>query len=319
MRKLKFAISLPWLIVRGIFLAATWPIRKIVWPVVRFAGRILARVALMIIIRVAVFIVIAIGLTMWMNSQSDGSNIVSELLPEFGCPAMVSGAPLVGSFCESEEAIAERDDFDNGKVIELVGEDRRISNWKPERATGSDEPIPAAEPIWNPFRADGDLAKCERCKAKLLDVIDGDTLLVSYEGKGIKLRLRGVDAFEMGQMCGAPDKLRNFGEHSKRYLWKLMESNFVYFTYNDDGKFHRKSHDRYVADVFPNKWAPAHFRFGEKLVIGGFAIPLFGFLHGDEAARFEAYHREAVTNHYGVYRKGEPPCPAPGQHRASSE
>ena len=256
-----------------------------------------------------------------VSLRSDMASAFVRLIPKFECMPVIHMVPDSGAFCMSEtEAAVANLDFDEN-IVELH-EGTRPYNFfgdeEEERKPATPEATPVPTPT--PDVSDGGLPKCNRCPAQLVDrkgdrgIIYGDTLRVEYSGHEFKFRLWGVDAYEMGQQCGAPDNLRDCGAESRGALMGILSwSDWVYFTYDADGKYHKPSHDRFVVDVFVGEHDP--YRVGESLVMDGYAVPSPDFLRGDEKDLLLGYHEDAKARSMGVYRPGEPEPADPRDYR----
>ena len=317
MQKIINSVKTLWAIVFFIGVVATWPVRKLVWKPLRFLLRCVG-FSFRVIRRIIGF-VIGLAFIVYLGSMAWNFAERLEMTPDIGCPGFAVSLPKVGEFCDSYQAAGNLDeDFDENIVQVWEGGPRPAIFHESARSTPEAEMAVAATPT--PDIVDGTLPKCERCKADLVDVdgdrgvIDGDTVRILYGSHVFKLRLRGVDAYEMGQMCG-PNKDRDCGRVSRDGLVGQLEGKYVFFTYEDDGKYHKPSHDRFVADVYPNPYISDEYRFGEILVMGGYAVPVWDFLRDGESDRLWTLHEDAKAHFFGVYREGEELPLSPGAHR----
>lgn len=325
MQKVISAIVNIWAVLFFIGKIVTAPYRYLVWRPLRWFARTWVGRSIQVMVMRLVFVVIVLmGIGIWFG-HSEMAGQYGNMIPKFGCPSLVNSVPGVSAFCMSEtEAAVVNLDFDEN-IVELH-EGKRPPNFfgnEEEQAQApaeSDEPsAPAPTPM--PAIVAGDLPECELCEAKLVDrngdrgVIDGDTLRIEYSGQEFKLRLRGVDAYELDQQCGAAEYRWECGQESRSGLVGMLEGEYVYFTYEADGKYHKPSHDRFVADVFRNNYEG--LRFGALLVEGGYAVPASDFLRSGEQKDFQTMHEFAKTNSWGVYRQGQPIPEEPRAYRRS--
>lgn len=318
MRKIINSVKTLWAILFFAGVVVTWPVRKLVWKPLRFALRC-AGFGFRLIRRIIGF-VIGLAILAYMVPMAWGFAERLEMTPDIGCPGFVVSLPKVGEFCDAYQAAGNLDeDFDENIVQVWEGGPRPSIFRETARPAPEAETAVVATPT--PETVAGTLPKCDRCKAELVDVggdrgvIDGDTVRILYGSHEFKLRLRGVDAYEMGQMCGPKGGERDCGRVSRDGLVGQLEGGYVFFTYEDDGKYYKPSHDRYVADVYPNPYVSDEYRFGEILVMGGYAVPIWDFLRGGESDRLRALHEDAKAYFFGVYREGEEPPLSPGAYR----
>lgn len=309
MQKVINAIVKIWGILFFIGKIVTIPYRYLVWRPVRWFFRTWVGRSIQVMAMRLVFVgMVLMGIGIWFG-HSEMAGQYGSMIPKFGCPSLVNSVPGVRTFCMSEaEAAVANLDFDENLIEKFEGRENRPTNFfaeeEEERAPATPDSTPVPTPT--PVIFDGELPKCELCEARLVDVngdrgvIDGDTLRIEYSGHEFKLRLRGVDAYEMDQQCGTSDYSWQCGRDSRNGLVGMLEGDFVYFTYEADGKYHKPSHDRFVADVFRNNYEG--MRFGALLVEGGYAVPASDFLRSDEKAWFAEAHEFAKTNSWGVYR-----------------
>lgn len=325
MQKIINAIAKIWGILFFIGKIVTIPYRYLVWRPVRWFFRTWVGRSIQVMAMRLVFVgLVLMGIGIWFG-HSDMAGQYGNMIPKVGCPSLVNSVPGVRTFCMSEtEAAVMNLDFDENIIgTPYVGERPHnfFGNEEEERPQAPEVVDELATPVPTPMpaTADGALPKCELCKASLVDVngdrgvIDGDTLRIEFSGQEFKLRLRGVDAYEMDQQCGTPDYSWQCGRDSRNGLVGMLEGDFVYFTYEADGKYHKPSHDRFVADVFRNNYEG--MRFGALLVEGGYAVPAPDFLRSGEKAWFAEAHEFATTNSIGVYRQGQPIPEEPRAYR----
>jgi len=77
----------------------------------------------------------------------------------------------------------------------------------------------------------------KRVQAKVIEVIDGDTVVVSISGVKERIRLSNIDAPEIGQMARNGSHCTDIGQYSRRYLLKRLTTKNVHL--------HWKKRDRY--------------------------------------------------------------------------
>ena len=313
MRKVIHIIIKIWSVLFLIGKIVTIPYRYGVWRPLRWFfrswfGRFIKNMAIKLLGIVVIFGVVGV-----IFGHSEMVKDVSRFVPKFNCPPLVGSVPGIGGFCMSEfEAAMAEDDFEEN-ILELHEGERPHNFFGDEEEKERVEPVSVKDfldPTPAPEITDDGLPKCERCMARLVDrdgdrgVIDGDTLRVEYAGVEFKFRLRGIDAYEINQTCGEGEAEWQCGAESRAGLvGKLSWSEFVYFTYEADGKYHKPSHDRYVVDIFDDRYA--QFRVGESMVMDGFAEPLPDFLREGERETLAGYHKDAKARFMGVYREGQ--------------
>ena len=327
MQKVINAIVKIWAVLFFIGKIVTIPYRYLVWRPMRWFFRTWVGRSIQVMAMRLVFIgLVLMGIGIWFG-HSDMAGQYGDMIPKFGCPSLVNSVPGVGTFCMSEtEAAVVNLDFDENIIgTPYVGERPHnfFSNEEEERPQAPEVVDELATPVPTsmPDMVDGGLPKCELCKASLVDVngdrgvIDGDTLRIEFSGQEFKLRLRGVDAYEMDQQCGTPDYSWQCGRDSRNGLVGMLEGDVVYFTYEADGKYHKPSHDRFVADVFRNPHEGLSLSF--LLVEGGYARLLEEFIRPGDLASYRKAQKFAEEHRLGAYRQGQPIPEEPRAYRRS--
>lgn len=110
--------------------------------------------------------------------------------------------------------------------------------------------------------------RAEQTGCRLLEVIDGDTLSVNYEGEQVSVRLIGVDAPESVH----PEESNNseLGKLADQYLRDLMaDTTYVYLEF-DQEKY--DTYDRLLAYVYFSEDATFEESLNYQLVAEGYAI-----------------------------------------------
>ena len=131
---------------------------------------------------------------------------------------------------------------------------------------------------------------------KIRQVIDGDSFYANTEdGYLLRVRLRAVDAPEMGQP---------HGKESKLYLEKLLSAkntDVVAYLYERD------MNSAYVADVFTQNAFSTEFKYVQRsLLVNGIA---WHFGPHDTRVPFEELQRNASSSGVGLWAAAEDPMP----------
>lgn len=138
----------------------------------------------------------------------------------------------------------------------------------------------------------------EKTGYEFIRVVDGDTILVQYEGESVSVRLLGVDAPESVH----PDEKSNtpFGEASEEYLKELLAGvSFVYLEFDEE---QYDSYERLLAYVYLGEEVSFENSLNYCLVADGYAINKEYPPNVSYARELEAACREARENKKGLWQ-----------------
>ena len=130
-------------------------------------------------------------------------------------------------------------------------------------------------------------------KVKVLKVIDGDSLLVLKDGKEIEIRLKGIDAPEIGQA---------YGERAKQYVENVL--NFKKEIRLE--LFDEYSYDRQIGKVYYHGFFGTERDLSEVLLSVGLAWHYIKYSNNLDYAEHEYY---AKNQKKGVWSEPNPLAP----------
>ena len=122
---------------------------------------------------------------------------------------------------------------------------------------------------------------------RFLSVIDGDSLLVEYQGDAMEIRLIGVDA---------PEFKQEYGNAAKVFTLRFCHRKVLQLEF-DQGRKDR--YGRYLAYVYAGQ-----AMLNEELVRAGLAIPVKVRPNTRYDSRFKAAEKEAVDKKRGFWIRG---------------
>ncbi|WP_142416794.1 thermonuclease family protein [Bartonella massiliensis] len=98
-------------------------------------------------------------------------------------------------------------------------------------------------------------------------IIDGDSIMIS----SIKIRLVGIDAPELHQLCGKKEERYPCGLEAKKYLEQLVENQSVTCHWHKTDKYHRilatcqtKHVSNINAALVQNGWAVSYYEYPKE-------------------------------------------------------
>ncbi|MEO5345624.1 MAG: thermonuclease family protein [Magnetococcus sp. YQC-9] len=138
-----------------------------------------------------------------------------------------------------------------------------------------------------------DLALANDWQGRVLQVTDGDTLVVEHNGQKEKLRVAEIDAPEHGQP---------FFEEAKAYATRLLDKQMVWI--------HEKERDRYGRMV---GWVSRKGLedFGAEMVRSGLA---WRHIHYSKSASLARLEKEARQRKVGLWSQPDPTPPWVWKH-----
>lgn len=122
-------------------------------------------------------------------------------------------------------------------------------------------------------------------------VVDGDTIIVSIEGKNERVRLIGVDTPETKH---PKKRVQYFGKEATAFTKRMVEGKNILLEYDQQ---HRDKYNRLLAYVY---LGDGTFLNAEIIKQGyGFAYTRFPFKYLDE---FREYEKEARESNKGLWQ-----------------
>jgi micrococcal nuclease len=143
-------------------------------------------------------------------------------------------------------------------------------------------------------------------RARVLYVIDGDTLKVTVEGEKVSIRLIGIDTPESKPNPRSRKQAKEFGK-SEEEVVKMGRAARAFLEAELRGvkevriRTHKKAYDRYDR-VLAAVYLPDGDDLSEKILRSGFGLP---YEIKPYTTRREAYaeaHRQARASHRGLWR-----------------
>ncbi len=83
----------------------------------------------------------------------------------------------------------------------------------------------------------------------VVEVIDGDTLIVELDGRRERIRLKGIDAPELGQMAKGDSECIDIGEYSKKYLKQRLHNQLINLRWKKRDRYQRILGQIYLDEV----------------------------------------------------------------------
>lgn len=155
------------------------------------------------------------------------------------------------------------------------------------------------------------------CRAKLVSVIDGDTILVDL-GQRERVRLLGIDAPEKSEgehadrQCNLlgvdTDTLKLLAKLSQIHLWGLCPAGST-LTLQTTGKV-RDNYGRLLAGVFLDEQC-----INRRMVEDGYALAYAGLSDWEDYAAHEQAAREAGKGIFGACEESSYPATTRSYHR----
>ncbi len=132
---------------------------------------------------------------------------------------------------------------------------------------------------------------------RVIDIFDGDTIKVTYQGKPEKVRLIGVDAPELRHSTRS---VMYYAQEAADFTERMVKGKRVRLEFDENNKYiqNRDKYDRLLAYVYLED---GFFLNAELLKRGyGFAYTEFPFKYQDE---FRRYQKEAAEGGVGLWGK----------------
>lgn len=134
-------------------------------------------------------------------------------------------------------------------------------------------------------------------KAKVFQVLDGDTVLVTLDKKRITIRLSAIDCPEDGQA---------WGSNAKSGLIRLIAGQYVHLEIYGSDTYGRTLATMYVND------GSGFINVNEKMVMHGHAWVMrlcFKYISKDRQIKLNKLENWAKTNKVGLWKRENPIAP----------